>query len=59
MNKVVIVEAETVSALGESRAETWERLLAGESAAAPITHFDTAPYYCKTAALVKDPDSPA
>ena len=53
MSEVLIVKAEAVSALGETRAETWERLLAGESAAAPITHFNSDPYYCKTAAAVK------
>jgi 3-oxoacyl-[acyl-carrier-protein] synthase II len=54
MHEVVIVRAETVSALGDTRAETWKRLLAGESAAAPVTHFDTSPYYCKTAAAITD-----
>ena len=54
MHEVVIVQAEAVSALGNTRAETWERLLAGESAAAPVTHFDPAPYYCRIAATIKE-----
>ncbi len=54
MHEVVIVRAETVSALGDTRSETWKRLLAGESAAAPVTHFDTSPYYCRSAATIAD-----
>ncbi len=54
MPEVFIVSAETVSALGNTRAETWKNLLAGKSAAAPILHFNTAPYYCKKAATIKD-----
>ena len=54
MNEVVIVAAEAVSALGNSRSETWQRLIAGKSAAAPISSFDTTPYYCKIGAEIKD-----
>lgn len=54
MNEVVIVAAEAVSALGDSRSETWQRLIAGKSAAAPISNFDTTPYYCKIGAEIKD-----
>ncbi len=54
MPEVFIVNAAAVSALGDSRAKTWSRLLAGESAAAPVSHFNTAPYYCKNAAAIKD-----
>ncbi len=54
MREVVIVRAEAVSALGDTRSETWKRLLARESAAAPVTHFDTSPYYCKSAATIAD-----
>lgn len=54
MPEVVIVQAEAVSALGNTRSETWKRLLAGESAAAPITHFDPAPYYCGIAATIAE-----
>jgi len=57
MNEVVIVAAEAVSALGDNRAETWQRLLAGESAAAPVTGFVSTPYYCKIAAEIKRLDS--
>jgi 3-oxoacyl-[acyl-carrier-protein] synthase II len=54
MHEVVIVRAETVSALGDTRSETWERLLAGKSATAPVTHFDPSPYYCRSAATIAD-----
>jgi len=54
MHEVVIVRAETVSALGDTRSETWKRLLAGKSAAAAVTHFDTSPYYCRSAATIAD-----
>jgi 3-oxoacyl-[acyl-carrier-protein] synthase II len=54
MHEVLLVRAETVSALGDTRSDTWKRLLAGESAAAPITHFDSAPYYCRSAATIAD-----
>ena len=53
MNEVVIVAAEAVSALGDNRAETWRRLLTGESAAVPVTSFVSTPYYCKIAAEIK------
>ncbi len=56
MNEVFIVRAEAVSALGPTRVQTWEALLAGKSAAAPITCFNTEPYYCKKAAVIKDID---
>lgn len=50
-----------VSALGENQSENWCRLLAGESAIAPIKLFATDPYYCKIAAEIKglqtDPQS--
>ncbi len=57
MNEVVIVVAEAVSALGDNRSETWQRLLAGESAAAEVTSFSSTPYYCKIAAEIKKLDS--
>lgn len=59
MNEVWIVATTAVSALGETQYKTWQRLLAGKSAMAPIQRFDTAPYYSKIAAEIKDlqPDS--
>jgi len=54
MNEVWIVATSMVTALGENRAETWHRLLAGESAINPIERFDTTPYYCKVAAEIRD-----
>ncbi|MCK5681426.1 beta-ketoacyl-[acyl-carrier-protein] synthase family protein [bacterium] len=58
MNEVLIVAAEAVSALGGTRSETWQKLLAGESAAAPISTFDPTPYYCKIAAEIKGLKNP-
>jgi len=45
-----------VSALGVGREETWSNLLAGESGAAPITHFDTTGFSVSFAAEVKEFD---
>jgi 3-oxoacyl-[acyl-carrier-protein] synthase II len=54
VNEVWIVATAAVSALGEKRSEIWQRLLAGESAMAPIQRFAPDPYYCKIAAEIKD-----
>ncbi len=54
MNEVWIVASAAVSALGENRSETWQRLLAGESAIAPLKRFATTPYYSKVAAEIKE-----
>ena len=53
MNEVWIVATAAISALGENRSELWRRLLAGESAMAPLKRFVTTPYYSKIAAEIK------
>ena len=40
MNRVVITGMELITALGPTLETTWKRLIAGESAVAPITYFD-------------------
>jgi 3-oxoacyl-[acyl-carrier-protein] synthase II len=54
--RVVITGLGAVSPLGNDVATTWERLLAGESGAGPITHFDHEDYKVHFACEVKDLD---
>ncbi len=45
-----------VTPLGNDAATTWQRLLAGESGAGPITQFDPSDYFVRFACEVKDFD---
>jgi 3-oxoacyl-[acyl-carrier-protein] synthase II len=54
--RVVITGLGMVTPLGNDAETTWQRLLAGESGAAPITHFDPSDYYVRFACEVKDFD---
>ena len=57
--RVVITGMGTINPCGNSVAETWANLLAGQSGIGPITKFDPADFTCKIAGQVKgfDPDS--
>jgi 3-oxoacyl-[acyl-carrier-protein] synthase II len=54
--RVVITGIGAVTPLGNDAETTWQRLLAGESGAGPITQFDSADYYVQFACEVKDFD---
>jgi 3-oxoacyl-[acyl-carrier-protein] synthase II len=54
--RVVVTGLGAVSPLGNDVESTWERLLAGESGAGPITHFDHSDYRVHFACEVKDLD---
>ena len=54
--RVVITGLGAVSPLGTDVQTTWERLIAGESGAGPITHFDHTDYKVHFACEVKDFD---
>ena len=51
---MVITGVGMVSPLGNDPESTWERLVAGESGAGPITHFDTSDYDVHFACELKD-----
>ncbi len=51
--RVVVTGVGLVSALGVGTEESWQNLLAGQSGAAPITHFDTTGFPVTFAAEVK------
>ena len=51
--RVVVTGLGCVSPLGLSAKETWRALLAGESGAGPITHFDASQHKTRFAAEVK------
>ncbi|MEZ4601636.1 MAG: beta-ketoacyl-[acyl-carrier-protein] synthase family protein [Syntrophotaleaceae bacterium] len=52
MKDVVITAAAAVTGLGDTLDTTWERLLRGESAFAPVERFDTGAYTSSMAACV-------
>ena len=54
MKEVVITAAAAVTGLGDTLDRTWDRLLAGECAFAPVDRFDTGAYTCSLAACVPD-----
>jgi 3-oxoacyl-[acyl-carrier-protein] synthase II len=56
MRRVVVTGLGLVTPLGGSVEQTWERLLAGQSGAGPITRFDAADYACRIACEVKPAD---
>src|ERR687892_2334637 len=54
--RVVVTGIGMVSPLGNDVASTWESLVAGESGAGPITHFDTTDYAVRFACEASDFD---
>ena len=54
--RVVITGIGAVTPLANDAESTWQRLLAGESGAGPITQFDSTDYYVHFACEVKDFD---
>ena len=52
--RVVITGVGTINALGNSVADSWPRLLAGETGIAKITAFDVSAFKAQIAATVKD-----
>jgi 3-oxoacyl-[acyl-carrier-protein] synthase II len=54
--RVVVTGLGMVTPLGNDVETTWQRLLAGESGAGPITQFDPADYFVQFACEVKDFD---
>jgi 3-oxoacyl-[acyl-carrier-protein] synthase II len=54
--RVVVTGLGMVTPLGNDAQTTWQRLLAGESGAAPITQFDASDYHVRFACEVKDFD---
>jgi beta-ketoacyl-acyl-carrier-protein synthase II len=56
MQRIVITGMGTINALGHNVRDTWEKLINGVSAVAPITLFDTSEWNVKLACEVKDFD---
>src|SRR6266481_342346 len=54
--RVVITGIGAVTPLGNDAETSWQRLVAGESGAGPITQFDATEYYVHFACEVKDFD---
>lgn len=54
LKRVVVTGIGAVSPLGNSAAETWQKLLDGVSGAAPITHFDATQFKTQFACELKD-----
>jgi 3-oxoacyl-[acyl-carrier-protein] synthase II len=58
MRRVVVTGLGMVTPLGGDVATTWANLIAGESGAGPITHFDASDQKCRIACEVKPADHP-
>jgi 3-oxoacyl-[acyl-carrier-protein] synthase II len=56
MRRVVVTGLGLVTPLGGSVEQSWQRLIAGQSAAATITRFDATDYACRIACEVKPAD---
>lgn len=56
LKRVVVTGIGTISPLGNTLSETWERLCNGESGAAPITRFDAGKFKTRFACEVKGYD---
>ncbi len=54
LKRVVVTGLGAITPLGNSAEETWKKLLAGTSGAAPITHFDATNFKTQFACEVKD-----
>lgn len=54
LKRVVVTGLGAVTPLGNTAAETWQKMLAGVSGAAPITHFDASKFKSQFACEVKD-----
>jgi 3-oxoacyl-[acyl-carrier-protein] synthase II len=54
--RVVVTGVGMVTPLGNDPESTWQNLVAGESGAGPITHFDTSDYSVRFACELKDFD---
>lgn len=54
LKRVVVTGLGAVTPLGNTAAETWQKMLAGVSGAAPITHFDASKFKAQFACEVKD-----
>lgn len=53
MNRVCVADASLVCSLGRSVEETWRRLLAGDSAIAPVTRFSVERFNAHLAACIE------
>ncbi|MFM6854888.1 MAG: beta-ketoacyl-ACP synthase II [Sphingopyxis sp.] len=58
MRRVVVTGLGIVSPLGADVETVWANILAGQSGAGPITHFDATDYKCRIACEVKPADHP-
>jgi 3-oxoacyl-[acyl-carrier-protein] synthase II len=58
MRRVVVTGLGLVTPLGSDVETVWKNLIAGESGAGPITHFDASDYKCQIACEVKPKDHP-
>jgi len=54
--RVVVTGLGCISPLGNDVPTTWKNILAGQSGAGPVTHFDASDFKCQIAAEVKDFD---